>query len=134
MNIEEYITKQVFNYDGPFISDDNLIGINCKFKIKPKGYITLYWMGNPKKHLDVEVEIIEMTPVSAYMWGNLLKNVEGRLEINNRFWYFTQRLEDIIDNFLENIGRSVKDSSISSVKYTGNIPKNLEYKDVTTEN
>lgn len=129
MNIKQYIEKQVFHYDGPFNGDNDVLGINCKFKIKPKGYIILYWMGEPKKHLEVDVEIIEMTPVSAYIWGNILKNVEGRTAINNKFWYFAQVLESIIDNFLENIGRNIKDASISSIKYSGNIPKTLEYKE-----
>lgn len=126
MNLKAYIEKQNFQYDGPFSNQGGILGINCKFRIIPKGRIKLFWLGEENEYLNIGVEIFEMTPFSAYLFGEYLKNVEGRLVIGERFFYLSKELESIVDDFLETIGLPY--CSISSINYIGEIPKTLEFK------
>ena len=129
MKLKNFIENHIFEYKGPFQADSDVLGIECKFKIKLEGTITLYVTGDPHLFNSVSVEIFEMSPVSAYIWGDILKNIEGRMEVERKVWYLSLRLRHEISDFFETIGMDVQRVSIDSIKYIGEIPKTLEYRD-----
>lgn len=132
MFYKKILERETFHYEGPLLSNDDILKINIDFKVKVGDYITLISVGEEKKFLEINVIITHMDLLSAYLWGKVLQNLENRLAVNNKFWYFAQRLKDVINDFLENL-LPLEDSSsvIVSIKYIGDIPTSLEnyYKD-----
>jgi hypothetical protein len=120
------IEKKTYEYKGPVFSDIDPLKINMTFKVKLGDEIELFHAGTPKNYISTNVIITEMDTVSTFLFGNLLKNLNTRLEVDKKFWYLGLQLTSILDYEVSKyVSHDEVKFQVTSIHYIGEVPDKL---------
>jgi hypothetical protein len=91
-----FLNQKIFDFQGPIMFGVP-IDIKIKYKVKIIGEIKLIVAGNEKNFVNVEVEILEISPSFLQ---DFFKTPKDRYELERYYYYFSSNLKESIKNDL----------------------------------
>jgi hypothetical protein len=99
--VNRVIKDKTFQYKGPLLVGSS-IEVTIDFKLKIAGDLTLYYIGEPKNHISLDVTVVNIEPK---LFGGLIKTIENsQYEIAKDMYLLKIKIEDYVSSVLKVFG------------------------------